>query len=203
MKMANNWVNLTAGSSVALIAVKFSDGGRLPLALAYYCKNMKNIPSDFQLLAEIYCRYQDQFKNFSEKSPGRATKTYVPIDIEAIAKHFGTDPEIIFGRLRYHLDQKYGYEKNGKEVPFFLKEVNQDKNAVNFPMLASVIAGLREERNRQNTVLKISIAAIIISLVSLGVSSFKVWHEIKHEDAQHSQDPPKQIPPKIQETIKK
>ena len=33
-KSPNNWVNLTAGSSVALIASKFSGRRRLPLALA-------------------------------------------------------------------------------------------------------------------------------------------------------------------------
>jgi CheY-like chemotaxis protein len=35
----------------------------------------------------------------------------LPIDTPALAEHFGVDPDIVFGRLYYHLEAKYGQEQ--------------------------------------------------------------------------------------------
>ena len=141
---------------------------------------MKSIPSDFKLLSEIYQRYYDQFIKFNPKAPDRTTKTYISIDIEAIADHFKVDEEIIFGRLYLHLEKKYGFKNNdGSISPFFAKNIGKDRHAINFPLLASVLAGLQEERNKQNIAMYLSIAAIIISVFSLVNNTFKTWSEIK------------------------
>ncbi|MDO9069610.1 MAG: hypothetical protein Q7W05_14305 [Deltaproteobacteria bacterium] len=143
---------------------------------------MKNIPSDFKLMSEIYRRHYEQFKNFNRKTPDREVKTYVPVDIEAIAQHFKTDEEIIFGRLYLHLEKKYGYKNDdGSISPFFTKKIGKDMHAINFPLLASVIAGLQEERSRQNLTLKISAFAVVVSLFALFVNGFNVWHNISSE----------------------
>ncbi|MGD0585091.1 MAG: hypothetical protein ABSA86_04830 [Oryzomonas sp.] len=139
---------------------------------------MKNIPSDYKLLAEIYERYYEQFKKFSREAPERETKIYVPIDIVAIANHLKTDEYIIFGRLYTHLDKKYGYKNDdGSLSPLFSMGIGKDRNVINFPLLASVLAGLKEERNRQNLSMYLSIAAIIISFLALAVNGFKTWND--------------------------
>ncbi len=143
---------------------------------------MKNIPSDFKLLSEIYHRYYDQFKKFNPKAPARATKTYMPIDIEAIAEHFKVDEEIIFGRLYLHLEKRYGYKNDdGSLSPFFTKTIGKDRHAINFPLLASVLAGLREERNRQNIAMYLSIVAITFSVLTFALNGTKTWREITQQ----------------------
>ena len=133
---------------------------------------MKRPPTDLEILEEIYERYYSTFSSFTREKPNRSTKVYVPINIEAIAKHFAVDPDIIFGRLYYHLEPKYGFTKpdGSTEVNFFALEVGSDRHSVQFPLLATVIASLREERNKHLMATWLSIAAIVISVVSLIVS---------------------------------
>ena len=132
---------------------------------------IKRPPTDLEILEEIYKSYYSTFSSFSRKKPNRGTKVHVPIDIESIAKHFLVDPDIIFGRLYYHLEPKYGFaQPDGSKVHFFALQVGSDRHTVQFPLLASVIADLREERNKHLVSTWISIAAIIISIISLTVS---------------------------------
>lgn len=139
------------------------------------CK-INDIPSDFALMKEIYVRHYKEFKDFSKKEPSRETKIYVPINIESIAKRFNTDGNIIFGRLYYHLEKKYGYTNDdGSLVPFFSIKVGKDKHAINFPLLASIVSGLREERSAQAITRIVSISAIIISILTLSLNGFQAW----------------------------
>jgi hypothetical protein len=69
---------------------------------------MKPLPSDFKILKEIYNQYYDEFSGYTENE--RATKIYVPMNLETIAKKLEVDPDIVFGRLYYHLNEKYGYQ---------------------------------------------------------------------------------------------
>jgi hypothetical protein len=132
---------------------------------------MKRLPTDLEILEEIYERYYSAFCSFTREKPNRSTKVYVPIDIEAIAKHFAVDPDIVFGRLYYHLESRYGFtEPDGTKVHFFALQAGSDRHSVQFPLLAAVIASLREERNKHLIATWLSIAAIAISLVSLIVS---------------------------------
>lgn len=132
---------------------------------------MKKPPTDLEILEYIYERYYSTFISFSREKPNRSSKVYVPIDIEAIAKRFKVDPDIIFGRLYYHLESKYGFTwPDGLNVHFFCLQKDTDKHSVQFPLLATVIASLREERNKHLLATWLSIAAIIISLGSLVVS---------------------------------
>jgi len=131
----------------------------------------KRPPTDLEILEEIYKRYYSTFISFSQEKPNRSAKIYVPIDIEAIAKHFSVDPDIVFGRLYYHLEQKYGFANpDGSKVHFFALQAGTDKHSVQFPLLAAVIASLREERNKHLVSTWVSIAAIIISIISLMTS---------------------------------
>jgi hypothetical protein len=129
------------------------------------------LPTDRQILEAVYRRYYSTFAQFSREGDGRETKVHVPIDVASIAAGFGVDADIIFGRLYYHLEQKYGYEGSGKvRVPFFSLQVGADRHCVNFPLLASVLASLRTEHLRFRLATTLSIISIVISAMALAIS---------------------------------
>jgi hypothetical protein len=137
-------------------------------------KNMKRPPTDLEILEEIYDRYYTDFCAYSKNNKIRKTKNYVPIDIQAIADHFSVDGDIVHGRLYYHLDHKYGIiSKDGDKVPFFLFVENSTPeicHQVQFPILASAIAELRETRNQFLWATCLAAASFIIALLALIVS---------------------------------
>ena len=110
---------------------------------------MKRIPTDLKILTSIYDRYYGVFSAYEEDPSSRNSKTFVPIDIAAIAKELRVDPDIVFGRLYYHLENKYGYGTTygpeGARVHFFAKNLGDERDCVHFPYVASVLASLREE----------------------------------------------------------
>jgi hypothetical protein len=128
-------------------------------------------PTDLDLLNYIYENYYATFASYSKEDPGRKTKIYVPIDSAKIARHYGVDSDIVFGRLYYHLEKKYGYKQSdGVNVHFFALRVGDDIKCINFPLLASVVAGLRQEYRKFWLATGISIGALVISAISLGFS---------------------------------
>ena len=133
---------------------------------------MRNPPTDLAILNEIYRRYYDEFASHDKSAPRRRTKNYVPIDIRAVGQHFQMDPDIIFGRLYYHMNPKFSLKQDdGSRVPFFEPfDLGSDHHAVQFPLLAAVIAGLREDRNRHLWATWVSVASFVVSLVALWVS---------------------------------
>ena len=103
----------------------------------------------------------------------RSSKIYVTIDIAAIAKDFRVNDDIIFGRLYYHLEDKYGYEqRDGSRVHFFAMRVGSDRHCVHFPYVASVLANLRDEDRKFRMATTVAIAALLISVIALGLSIF-------------------------------
>ena len=68
------------------------------------------IPTDRQILDAIYNEYYSTFTEYSKKEADRSAKIYVPIDCGKIARKLGVDGDIVFGRLYYHLEKKYGYK---------------------------------------------------------------------------------------------
>jgi len=138
------------------------------------------LPSDLKILTEIYERYYEQFKDFSREDRTRECKVYVPINIRAMAADFKTDEYLLFGRLYNHMNKKY---EGNKDSPLFaLKD-----HSVHFPLLASVLAGLKEERNRQNISMYLSIAAFVISVVMVGFNVFKIFYDIEKETYKNTQ----------------
>ncbi|MCP5304368.1 MAG: hypothetical protein H6953_02885 [Chromatiaceae bacterium] len=124
--------------------------------------------TDRRLLRKIYDRYYDDFVAFDRSDPKRAAKVYVPIDCAAIAKEFGTDPDIVFGRLYYHLDKKYGYKKeDGAKVSLFSMETGSDRHTVHFPLLAAVLAEHEQSYYRFLVPLWASLAALAFSVYGL------------------------------------
>jgi hypothetical protein len=109
-------------------------------------------PSDLKVLSIIYKLYYEEFTNHSREKDvqnGRKSKIFVPIDCKMIAKELNVDSDIVFGRLYYHMEQKYGYTRHdGTKVAFYTSIAGEEDRCVNFPLVASVLAGLQQENSK-------------------------------------------------------
>jgi hypothetical protein len=132
---------------------------------------MSHLPTDLELLDTIYRTYYDVFASYSEASPNRSSKIYVPIDIDRISKKFDLDADIIFGRLYYHLDQKYRYkDEGGGNVHLFSVVVGGDRHCVNFPYVASLVASLRDQDRKFRIATGMAAVSLLVSVVSFVLS---------------------------------
>lgn len=126
-------------------------------------------PSDLKILSIIYKLYYEEFTNHSLEKDiqnGRKSKIFVPIDCKMIARELNVDNDIVFGRLYYHMEEKYGYLKNnGSRVAFYTPIAGEDNRCVNFPLLASVLAGLQEENSKFLWATVMSGVALTVSIV--------------------------------------
>ena len=134
---------------------------------------MAKIPTDERLLAEIYRRYERAFGDFSEENKTRSTKIWVPIDIDVLAKRFRCDPDLIFGRLYYHMNAKYGsHTGDGDSVNVFSLRIGRDAHCVNFPLLASVLADLQEDTKRFRVSTRMAALSLVVSAASILIAIF-------------------------------
>lgn len=132
---------------------------------------MTRAPTDLEILNAIYERYYATFASFSADESARSSKVYVPIDIAQLAKDMSVDEDIVFGRLYYHLDKKYGYKNDdGSYVHLFALVVGGDRHCVNFPYVASVLASLREENRKYRLATTLAIVSLFISVVAFLLS---------------------------------
>lgn len=131
------------------------------------------IPTDREILQKIFDRYYENYAEFSREAPCRSAKIYVPIDCSEVSRNFGIDVDIVFGRLYYHLEKKFGYtQPDGLKVHFFMLKAGSDSHCVNFPLLTSALAGLHEEHRKQTWAVGFAIASLIVSIVSVVIS---IW----------------------------
>lgn len=128
-------------------------------------------PTDLEILGEIYESYYDEFERYVKEDAGRDSKICVPLDLDAVAEQLGVDTDIVFGRLYYDLEQGYGYQQdNGAKVHFLGLQVGGDSHCVNFPYLASVVARLRDKREKHHIATGISILSLVVAVVSVFIS---------------------------------
>ena len=100
---------------------------------------MKRLPTDLKILNRIYDGY---YETFVKDKTSRAGNTYIPIDIDRLAKDLGVDVDMMFGWLYYHLDKKHRYaQDDGAVVHLFALKVGDDTHCVHFPYLGAVLAG--------------------------------------------------------------
>lgn len=143
----------------------------LQWAFVSHNKKMK-IPTDKQVLSAIFERYKNDYVAFDKNNSIRSTKIYVPINCQDLAQDLKSEGDIIFGRLYYHLEHKYGYEQQGgTKVHFFtLGIANKDKHCVNFPLLTSVLADLTQEGSRFWLSTFIAAFSLGVSVASIAIS---------------------------------
>ncbi len=139
-----------------------------PVARVSLEDKMTGLPTDERLLGEIYRRYLRDFSAYEQDESMRSAKIWVPVDIEALAGYFRSDPDLIFGRLYYHMNGKYGSRTgDGEEVQIFSMRIGRDAHCVNFPLLASVLADLRDDHKRFLVSTRIAALSLVISSVSV------------------------------------
>ena len=128
---------------------------------------MKKPPSDVKFLRAIYNLYHEEFLKYENDSSIRSGKNYVPIDVKEVGKKLDYDPELVFGRLYYHLEKKYGYKNDDKTiVHFFGLNVGGDPHCIHFPYLAAILANMEEDTRKFNLATGLSIAALVISVAT-------------------------------------
>lgn len=127
---------------------------------------MKKPPTDREILKIIHDHYYKTFISYGITDDSRESKMYVPINCEELANKLKVDPDIVFGRLYYHLDKKYGYQQsNGSKVHLFAMQVGKDRHAVHFPLLSAVLAEQNNNLFQFYAPLMISIFALTISFI--------------------------------------
>jgi hypothetical protein len=142
----------------------------------------RRLPTDLQILNAIYNRYYRTFTAYSQQNQNRRTKNLVPIDIAQISRDMGVDGDIIFGRLYYHLDKKYRYrqEDSPSYVSFFTND-GEMPHCVNFPYLASVLAGLRDENKKYQLSIRLSIFSLVISISAFLITQAPAVMKLLHQ----------------------
>lgn len=129
------------------------------------------IPTDETLLDTIYRRHLKAFSDWSDENKTRVAKIWVPIDIESLGKKFRCDPDLIFGRLYYHMNEKYGSSTgDGQDVNFFNMRLANDRHVVNFPLLTSVLADLQDNRKRFIISTRLAALSLVVSAISIGIA---------------------------------
>lgn len=128
------------------------------------------LPTDLEILNIIYNEYYQDFINFNQINPSRDSKIYVPIDIDHIGKQLGVDGDIIFGRLYFHFNNKFSYEKDGATTDLFALRQGKDIHLIQFPYMASILAEYRADEKKHKSNLWISILSLIIALSSILIS---------------------------------
>ena len=134
---------------------------------------MAAIPTDERLLALIYKHYINDFKAHTEENKIRQTKIWVPLDLDMLAKKLRTDPDLLFGRLYYHMNGAYGSRTgDGEDVSFFYIRLGSDKHVVNFPLMTSVLADLKEDKKRFIVSTRVAGLSLLVSLASVAIALY-------------------------------
>jgi len=132
---------------------------------------MNKLPTDLEILEHIYKTYSDDFQRYPIEEKDRSALIYVPIDVTQIAESLQSNPQIMFGRLYYHLDQKYRYtQDDGSKVHLFAFKVEKDHHCINYPYLAAIVSERKTEHKRNLLALSLSILSLTIAVVSLIVN---------------------------------
>ena len=133
---------------------------------------MDDIPTDLEIIEDIYFRYHDDFRKYAKKEPDRIARIRVPIEVEDVAEACGVEEDMIFGRIFYHFNKKYSYTDTQGEVTTFFTTEKFDGLSVCFPLVASVLADKYAEKKQQETQLFISGIAIVLAIIALLVAIF-------------------------------
>ena len=136
---------------------------------------MKKLPTDREVLKCIYEMCESAYPGAPPNGGRGENDPYVAVDLTAIASRLACKPELLFGRLYYHLDHKHGYKReDGARVPLFSLSVGGKRHAIHFPYLAAILADQDQEHRKQLWSLGFSITALVLSIASLAVNLVKI-----------------------------
>lgn len=133
---------------------------------------MEHIPTDLEILEDIYFRYYDEYKKYAKDEPDRIARIRVPINIKEVAEACGVEEDMIFGRMFYHFNKKYSYKNERGDITTFFMSDKFEGLSVNYPLVSSVIADLSMEKKRMAVYVTLSSVAILLSIVAIIVALF-------------------------------
>jgi len=137
---------------------------------------MKKLPTDRKVLRCIYEMYEAEYPGPAGADGRGSNDPYVPVDVKAVAARLNCSPELVFGRLYYHLDAKHRYKQDsGALVSLFHLNFKDRGHSVHFPYLASILAGFEEEHQKLFWSMVFSISALAVSVISLGANLAARW----------------------------
>lgn len=131
---------------------------------------MSQIPTDLEIIEDLYLRYYESFREYAKDEPDKIARCRVPINVEEVAEACGVEEDMIFGRIFYHFNKKYSYKDDKGHITTFFVTDKFEGLSVNFPLVASVLADLQNEKKNFDTLLFMSSAAIASSVVALIVA---------------------------------
>ncbi|MCP9291906.1 MULTISPECIES: hypothetical protein [Gracilimonas] len=128
---------------------------------------MDQIPTDLEIIEDIYYRYYDEYKKYAKDEPDRIARIRVPVNIQEIADACGVDEDMIFGRLYYHFNKKYSYKNEDGDITTFFMSEKFEGLSVNYPLVSAVLADLSSEKKRTTIFITISAVAVMLSVVAV------------------------------------
>ncbi|MBO6586870.1 MAG: hypothetical protein JJ953_12250 [Gracilimonas sp.] len=128
---------------------------------------MDQIPTDLEIIEDIYYRYYDEYKKYAKDEPDRIARIRVPVNIQEIADACGVDEDMIFGRLYYHFNKKYSYKNEDGDITTFFMSEKFEGLSVNYPLVSAVLADLSSEKKRTTLFITISAVAVMLSVVAV------------------------------------
>ena len=139
----------------------------------------RRLPTDREILAAIYKRYSAKYAEVSTSKDTESSdnRIYLPVDLAAVADELRVDGNLVFGRLVYYLDRKYAFrsERDGSWTYLLWLRFDrpEGRHCINFPLMASVLAGLEEAHHSVNWTRRLAIAAFAVSLAGFLLSLAK------------------------------
>ena len=134
--------------------------------------NMEKIPTDYEILEDIYYRYYEEYRKYAKEEPDRIARIRVPVNVREVADACGVEEDMIFGRIFYHFNKKYSYKDEKGNITTFFVADKFEGLSVNFPLVASILADMNDEKNQTDLLLYVSGAAVATSVISLIVAIF-------------------------------
>lgn len=128
---------------------------------------MKKIPTDLEILQEIYESYYDAYRTYARRDPDNITTLRVLVNLNKVARACGVEEDMIFGRIYYHFNKKYSYKNKKGEIVSFFSTPKYDRLGVNFPLLAAILADLKAEQEKRDESISLAVFAIILSVVAV------------------------------------
>jgi len=130
--------------------------------------NKKSLLTDRQVLRCIYDMHLQSYPGPELPNGKHENDPYVPISVRKISAKLGCTPQLLFGRLYYHLDAKYRYKQDGgAEVHLFTPKVGGKMHCVHFPFLVATLAEHDAEHRRFAWTLWLSVVALVLSSASV------------------------------------
>lgn len=135
---------------------------------------MKRLPTDLEILNKIYNLCYKTYTNFEIGNSARNHINFVPIDIAQIARNLRIDVNILFMRL-YSLNIKTSRSTGEGSPPLnlFIHKMDGERDYINFPYMASLLADLRYENKKYRLAIGFSFVSLMVAILSLINSAYR------------------------------